>query len=93
VLQGLHADWGLQEKAKHSAADTNELLRQHILLQQTAARAAAEMDGLRRSRAEAEEGLASMQADNQLLAAQANRLAADSCDLLRPQAAAQQESI
>ena len=48
----------LQERAKQSAAATSELLRQHALLQQTAAQAAAEVDALRQSEAEAGERLA-----------------------------------
>ena len=63
----------LQEKAKQSAAATNELLRQHALLQQTAAQAAAEVDALRQSEAEAGERLARGQAASQQLLADARR--------------------
>ncbi|KAK9845752.1 hypothetical protein WJX81_001392 [Elliptochloris bilobata] len=61
------------EKAKHSAAATSELLRQHALLQQTAAQAAAEVDALRRSEAEAGERLAKAQAESERLFADASR--------------------
>ena len=63
----------LQEKAKQSAAATNELLRQHALLQQTAAQAAAEVDALRQSEVEAGERLARVQAESQQLLADAGR--------------------
>ena len=63
----------LQEKAKQSAAATSELLRQHAVLQQTTAQAAAEVDALRRSEAEASERLAREQAESQRLLADAGR--------------------